>query len=157
MTVLRSAAELQALLGDRPDQTHTYQISPASADDVTTFIRSLNSGPVMRDMSVAEIEELARYLDIPPGEFYGTYSFSDCSCTGCGRHLTLMDMAKTGVDRGFHSKEQLAAVLTGKAGQWVTVRGRDGGREINCSACGQVCGASAINYLCFPVQYFYAY
>lgn len=157
MTVLRSAADLQALLEDRPGRTHTYQIIPASADDVTTFIRSLNSGPVMRDMSVAEIGELARYLDIPAAELYGTYSFSDCSCAGCGRHLTLMDMAKTGVDRGFHSKEQLAAVLTGKAGQWVTVRGKDGGREINCSACGQVCSASVINYLCFPVQYFYAY
>jgi len=62
---------------------------------------------------------------------------SDLGCSGCGRRLTILDLAKTAVEDGHHSTAILAAVLTGKAGPWVTVRGKDGGRHANCSSCGR--------------------
>jgi hypothetical protein len=154
--VIQSVEELEALLADRPGRTKTYQISSASADDVSRYIKTHVPGPPMRLMSPAEIEDLAHYLGAPAGEFHGSYMFSDASCAGCGRRLTLLDMAKTGVDQGLHAKDRLMTVLTGKTGYWVTVRGKDGGRRIDCANCGLGC-AVAINYLCSPHIYYYAY
>jgi hypothetical protein len=153
--VIQSVAELEAMLADRPEHTRTYQISEVGADDVIRYITTHDSGVPMRVMSPAEVEDLARYLGTPAGQFHGPYSFSDTTCAGCGRRVTLLDMAKTGVDQGLHSKEQLAAVLTGKAGKWVTVRGKDGGRRVDCAACGREC-KEHIDYECVPDGYLYA-
>jgi len=154
MTVLQSVADLQAILDDRPDQTHTYQLDPAAADDLVTFIKSLDPGGPVRLMTSSEVEELHRYLGID--ESHATYSVADITCDGCGRRATILDFAKTGVDRGWHTTQQLAAVLTGKTGKWVTVRGKDGGRRFDCADCGRESSTALYAYLCDPFGYLYA-
>jgi hypothetical protein len=103
------------------------------------------------------MRELASYLEIPETQFRGPYSVADITCRGCGRHLTMLDFAKTSVDAGLHSKELLGPVLTGQAGYWVTIRGLDGGRYVNCAACGQKSHTTFFHYACdpsFPVYYY---
>lgn len=129
--------ELEALLDDRPEETRTYQVDPSIAVEMLEAIRSVDSGRKVRKMDAPEVAELARYLSVPIEEFQGPFTVSDIGCSGCGRRLTILDLAKTAVDHGLHSTAAMAAVLTGKAGRWVTVRGKDGGRYANCSACGR--------------------
>jgi hypothetical protein len=136
MAVLQSLEELEALLDDRPEVTRTYQVDPSIAAEMLEAIRSLDSGVKVRQMTAPEVAELAQYLSISVEEFSGPLTVSDIGCSGCGRRFTILDIAKTAVDDGLHAKALLAAVLTGKAGTWVTVRGKDGGRYANCSACG---------------------
>lgn len=156
MPVLQSLEEFQALLVDRPEQTRTFQIDPGIAADLHEIIQLARSGAKMREMDSAEIEELARYLEVPVGELATPMTVSDIRCSGCGRRLNITDLAKTGVDDGLHAKGRLAAVLCGKAGQWVTVRGKDGGRFANCSACGRMSATPFIDYTCGVVAYAWA-
>jgi hypothetical protein len=151
MTMLHSLAEFESLVENRPEHSRTYQIDPAIATEVRKAIpvRRAASGPV-REMNPAEMRELASYLEIPVSEFRGPYSVSDITCRSCGRHLTMLDFAKTSVDAGLHSKALVAQVLTGRAGIWVTIRGLDGGRYANCAACGQQSHTRFIHYACDP-------
>jgi hypothetical protein len=156
VAVLQSVDELEALLKDRPDQSRTYKIDPGVVDEMIEFIRSHPSGANSRTMDPAEVEELARYLDVAVEDFPGRLTVTDIACSGCGRRLTILDIAKTGVDNGLHSRELMAAVLTGRAGQWVTVRGKDGGRFVDCAACGLESVTPIDDYACSPVAYAWA-
>jgi hypothetical protein len=153
--MLGTVAELEALMENRPDQTRTYQLDP-SADDLITFIKSLEPNGPTRFMDSSEMAELARYLGLPVDEFHGTFTVADITCPGCGRRATILDLAKTGVDRGWHTVPELAAVLSGKAGKWVTVRGKDGGRRFDCAECGRESESTFYDYLCDPFGYLYA-
>ena len=146
MAVLQSLEELEVLLDDRPSETHTFKVAPNAAAEILETVRSLDYGLSIREMDAAEVKELAQYLEVAAEDFQGPLTVSDLGCSGCGRRLSILDLAKTGVDEGLHSKEMLAAVLTGNAGQWVTVRGKDGGRHANCSACGLRSGAPFETY-----------
>jgi hypothetical protein len=151
MTMLHSLAEFESLVENRPEHSRTYQIDPAIAAEIWKAIPDWRapSGPV-REMNPAEMCELASYLEIPVTEFREPYSVSDISCRGCGRHLTMLDFAKTGVDAGLHPKALIAQVLTGRAGMWVTIRGLDGGRYANCATCGKQSPTPFIHYACDP-------
>jgi|GEM_PF-2979850 len=159
MPVLQSLEELEVLLDDRPNETRTYRVAPNAAAEILGAVRSLDNGLRIREMDTSEVEELAQYLEVASEDFQGPLTVSDLSCSGCGRRLSILDLAKTGVEDALHSKEMLAAVLTGNAGQWVTVRGRDGGRHANCSACGRLSDAPFDSYstsLECPVYYVWA-
>jgi len=137
--MLHSLEEIDALVASRPEKTRTYQLDPTIAPEVIRKIQDgrPNNGLRLRTMNPAEADELARYLEVPATEFHGPFTVSDIRCHGCGRHLTMLDVAKTGVDTGLHLRTTLAQVLTGRFGQWLTVRGQDGGRYADCAACGQ--------------------
>jgi hypothetical protein len=156
MAVLSSVDELEALLNDRPDETRTYQLDPSAAADLLRVIRSADSGSKAREMDSAEVEELARYLQMPVEELQRPLTVSAIACSGCGRWLTILDIAKTGVDDGFHSKARLADVLSGRAGQFVTVRGKDGGRFANCSSCSRKSDTPIFVYTCGVNAYAWA-
>ena len=157
MALLNSLAEFESLLENRPEHTRTYQIAPTIAPEMHKVIqaREIVSDLRWRVMNPTEMQELASYLEISVAELHGPFSVSDIHCHGCGRHLTILDIAKTSVDTGLHSKAVLAQVMTGHAGQWVTVRGQDGGRYADCAACGQKSQAPFKLYAC-PVYYLWA-
>lgn len=150
MALLESVDELRALLADRPTQTVTYRVDAAIGAEVNGLMRSVSadSGRPIRLMTAAERGELANYLGMPAGELYEDMAVSDFACTGCGRLLTMLDFAKTSIDRGIHTKSALASVLSGRAGHWVTVDGTDGGRPVRCAACGRAYPASGFIYDC---------
>lgn len=159
MTMLHSLAEFESLVENRPEKSRTYQIDPAIATEVREAIRARKPSESLqvRMMNPAEMHELASYLEIPVTEFRGPFSISDMTCSGCGRHLTMLDFAKTSVDAGLHSKALLAPVLTGKAGHWVTIRGLDGGRHVDCATCGRKSGDPFAHYECPPYTDGYEY
>lgn len=152
MTMLRSLTEFESLVDNRPEQSRTYQVDPAIAPEIRKAIRVMkaNGTPRVRRMSPAEMRELAGYLDISVADFHGPITVSDITCQGCGRHLSVLDIAKTSVDTGLHTKALLAKVLTGQAGHWVTIRGRDGGRYADCAACGLQSPTPFEDYECAP-------
>jgi hypothetical protein len=156
MAVLQSVEELEALLTDRPDRTHTYQIAPSVVPRMIEAVRSASSGAKTREMESAEVEDLARYLEVPVEELHGPFTVFDAACSGCGRRLNILDVAKTGVDDAFHSKSRLVAVLSGSAGHWLTVRGEDGGRFVNCFSCGRKSDMPFNYYDCGVTAYAWA-
>ncbi len=90
----------------------------------------------MREMDEAETLKLAEYLEVPAQDLRGPLKVVDVRCPSCTRRLSFLDFAKTAVELGAHGKEDLRHVLTGKSGEWITIRGRDGGRPVNCAQCG---------------------
>ncbi|MFK0050506.1 hypothetical protein ACIQU4_41690 [Streptomyces sp. NPDC090741] len=90
----------------------------------------------MRVLDEAETQELAAYLDTPAASLKGPLRVFEATCSSCGRRITFLDFVKTAVELGQHSKGGLRDVLTGKGGEWITVRGRDGGRPVSCAGCG---------------------
>ena len=122
--------EIRQMLQERPERTTTVAV----ADGVIAGL-TLDRSPEMRELTREEIEELARYLGSSANELRGPFHVVDRSCEQCGRRLGFVDFARTGVDSGSHSKEQLREILSGRAGAWVTVRGRDGGRPVSCASC----------------------
>src|SRR4051794_5318009 len=125
MRQLSQPSELHELLADRPGQTHTYRVT----EDVFASLSDDTAGD-LRTMDDAEVAELARYLGVEPGELSGDFRVVEVSCQSCSRTLTVLDFAKTAVDDDQHDRDALAEVLSGRAGQWVTVRGQDGGRPV---------------------------
>ncbi len=61
----------------------------------------------------------------------------DADCPRCGRRTTFLDFVKTAVTDGAHELSRLSDILTGRAGNWLTIRGRDGGRAVRCADCDQ--------------------
>lgn len=131
MQDLTSQEELAQLLRNRPSETHTYQLSRGVVVD-----RSADAGP-LRLMTTGELEELANYLKVSPAQLQGEFLVADTSCDKCKRRLTILDFVKTAVDKGHHGLAELAGVLSGVGGDWVTVRGKDGGRPVDCAGCGE--------------------
>lgn len=133
MLVLVTEDEVREMLAHRPEHTRTY---PVAADVLHRITR--DNHPAMRGLDAAEVTELAAYLGVPAAELAGPFEVVDgLHCGACGRRLSFLDFVKTAVDLGRHSPDQLAEVLTGRAGAWITIRGRDGGRPVHCAGCGR--------------------
>ncbi|MET9886488.1 hypothetical protein ABZZ20_25790 [Streptomyces sp. NPDC006430] len=118
-------------LKNRPETTHTYRVPVGLIAALP-----LTEAPGMRVLDEAETQELAHYLGTPASSLKGPLKVLDSRCSECSRRITFLDFAKTAVDLGFHPKDGLRDVLTGKGGEWITIRGRDGGRPVNCAQCG---------------------
>lgn len=131
MRMLSSEEEIVRLLGDRPARTETYRIP----QELSYRIPLDSVG--LRRMDGHELEELAEYLEVACEDLAGPFRVVDADCPRCGRHIAFLDFVKTAVDEGVHDRPQLSAILTGQAGNWLTIRGKDGGRRVNCAACRQ--------------------
>jgi hypothetical protein len=128
---ITSKAQLDALRDDPPEQTQTWLV-----DESATDVPSLDPGPAMREMTSDEVDEMAEYLELEAGELDGPfYVAKDVRCPNCDRATTFLDFIKTAVDSGLHDKALVREVLTGRAGRWITVVGKDGGREAVCVSC----------------------
>jgi hypothetical protein len=131
MPTLSSPDEVLRLLKDRPEQTRTYQVAPELAGRIPLDSVGL------RRMDHAEQQELAAYLGVDGHSLRGPFRVVNAECPRCGRYITFLDFVKTAVEDGVHDRDQLSAILTGEAGNWITIRGRDGGRSVRCAACEQ--------------------
>lgn len=131
MQVLSSDDEIGRLLRDRPEETRTYQVQAELAGRIPLDAIGL------RSMDDAELSELAEYLDVKVDQLRGPFRVVDAACPRCARRITFLDFVKTAISSGAHDRAQLADVLTGKAGTWITIRGRDGGRPVSCANCEQ--------------------
>jgi hypothetical protein len=131
MRTLSSSDEIQRLLRDRPEHTHTYQVSRELAGGIPLDSVGL------RRMDGPEIQELADYLGVDVEYLRGPFRVVDAECPRCGRRISFLDFVKTAIDDGVHERSQLAAILAGEVGTWITIRGRDGGRAVRCADCGQ--------------------
>ena len=132
MRTLSSNEEITRLLKDRPEQTQTYEVTGELAGQVPLDAVGL------RRMDESELTELAEYLEVEDVEYFrGPFRVIDAECPRCGRHITFLDFVKTAIDNGVHDRTQLRAILTGEAGNWITIRGRDGGRPVRCARCQQ--------------------
>ena len=141
MRQLTDPSELHQLRADRPNQTHTYQVT----EDVFASLTDDTAGD-LRTMDDNEVAELADYLGIDSSELTGDFRVVDTSCPDCSRQVTVLDFAKTAVAENQHDRSSLADVLAGRAGQWITVRGRDGGRPVRCANCGSDIAPLRNNY-----------
>jgi hypothetical protein len=133
MRALTSEADVRKLLDNRPKRTQTYQVAAGVLGRVPLDTRAR-----LRTMTKGEVAELANYLDVPADELDGPFKVVRAECPHCGRQLTFVDFAKTGVTKRVHTKAQLRDILTGKAGSWITIRGEDGGRDVLCARCGRL-------------------
>jgi len=94
--IIDNVEQLQSLLANRPDKSGTYKVSEQVARVV-----SQNNGQ-MRQMTEAEIQELADYFDIQEaselkGPFYIHKHFT---CSYCSRKLTFTDFVSTVFEAG---------------------------------------------------------
>jgi hypothetical protein len=131
MRTLTSEDEIRRLLQDRPEYTQTYQVS----EDLASRIPLDATG--LRRMEESELRELADYLEVEVDYLRGPFRVVDAECPRCGRRITFLDFVQTAVNEGVHDRSELRTILTGEAGNWITVRGRDGGRPVRCSRCQQ--------------------
>jgi hypothetical protein len=128
---ITSRAQLDSLLEDRPEKTQTWLVDESATDVVFP-----EPSAAMREMTPDEVEEMAAYLELDADELDGPfYIAKDVRCPNCDRATTFLDFIKTAVDSGQHDKTLVREVLTGQAGQWITIVGEDGGREAICVAC----------------------
>lgn len=131
MHALSSDDEIGRLLRDRPSETRTYQVTSDLAGRIPLDATGL------RRMNEAELSELAEYLDVKVDQLRGPFRVVEAACPRCDRRVTFLDFVKTAIDSGAHDRAQLAEVVTGRGGTWITIRGRDGGRPVSCANCGQ--------------------
>lgn len=124
--------EILALLDNRPEVTRTYQVPSGSIARLP-----LDEACEMRELTESETVEVAEYLEVRPTELRGPLKVFEVACPYCSRHITFLDFVKTAVDLGAHGKDGLRAVLTGRSGEWLTIRGCDGGRPMSCAQCGE--------------------
>lgn len=129
------------MLEDRPAETRTYAVPRELLDQI-----QLDTAPDLRELTDDEVNELAAYLETSPDELDGPFRVADASCGECGRRISFVDFVKTGVDEGQHDRQELAEVLSGRAGAWVTIRGQDGGRPVKCAECGELVRALRLDY-----------
>jgi hypothetical protein len=127
-----SQQQLQDLLTDCPAKTETYEIDVFVVEQVQ---HDYAAGQ-RRLMTDAETSEFATFLNVSPNALVGPLEVDPAACERCGRDVTFLDFAKSGVDQGVHSIPALASILTSRDKAWVTVVGRDGGRDIRCGKCG---------------------
>jgi uncharacterized C2H2 Zn-finger protein len=131
MHTLSSEEEITRLLKDRPELTQTYEVTGELAGQVPLDAVGL------RRMDESELRELAEYLGVGVEYLRGPFRVIDAECPRCGRRVTFLDFVKTAVDKGVHDRTELGAILTGEARNWITIRGRDGGRPVSCARCQQ--------------------
>lgn len=127
---IKSEAEIRKLLGDRPEATRTYRVLPEVLGRIPLDEMRL------RTMTDSEVHELADYLRVDADELRVPFRVVHASCGECSRRLTFLDFVHTAVEQGMHGVDQLRDILTGRAGAFITVRGRDGGRPVACFSCG---------------------
>lgn len=142
MTSFTPIAEVRRNLERRPAKTRTYRIRSDAFRKVAPKQKK-----DQRRLTTAEIAELAEYLGVRPTSLKGPFVVPDASCQNCGRHITFLDFVDTGVGLRAHSRETLRDVLTGRSGAWLTVRGLDGGRPIDCFNCGRRVGLDEYCYM----------
>lgn len=130
---LTSKEAIQRLLEDRPEKTRTYQTTPEALHSV-----QLDTKERLRSMDKYEIEQLAVYLAVPLDQLAGDFRVVDLNCPHCGRLISFLDFVHAAVGARQHAREELAEILTGRRGAWITIRGRDGGRPVICAECGQI-------------------
>jgi hypothetical protein len=133
MTTTLTLSEVQRLLEKRPKKTRTYRVQASVLKKIAS-----DSQLELRSMGAAEEKELAAYLDVGTKALKGPFRVVGASCPYCDRHVTFLDFVKTGVEDGPHDKAQLKAVLTGRAGAWLTIRGQDEGRPLRCAVCTRI-------------------
>lgn len=126
-------AEARRLLEKRPRKTQTYRVQ-------ASVLRQIPSDDKirLRSMRAAEEKELAAYLEVQVKALKGPFKVVEAFCPHCDRHITFLDFVKTGIEEGPHDKAQLKAVLTGRAGAWLTIRGQDEGRPLRCATCARI-------------------
>jgi hypothetical protein len=130
---LTSEEEIRRLLDDRPERTQTYRVPPNLVGRIP-----LDTRVKLRSMDDAETRELADYLGIAVEDLDRPLRVVDAGCPHCERRITFLDFVQTAVQTGQHERAQLREILTGRAGAWITIRGRDGGRPVVCAHCGQI-------------------
>jgi hypothetical protein len=128
---LASEKEVRRLLEQRPKTTQTYRVPPEVVGRVP-----IDKKVRLRSLEDDEIKELAEYLEVGVEELDGPFSVVEASCPNCSRQITFLDFVQTAVDKGVHERAELREILTGRAGAWITIRGRDGGRPVSCAGCG---------------------
>jgi hypothetical protein len=128
---ITSKAQLDSLRENPPEKTDTWLV-----DEAATDVRFAEQNPALREMTSAEVDEMAEYLEVDASELDGPFFVAkDVRCPNCDRATTFLDFIKTAVDSGLHDKALVREVLAGRAGRWITVVGQDGGREAVCVAC----------------------
>jgi hypothetical protein len=126
-------AEVRLLLQKRPAKTLTYKVQASVLKQILSDTKVRQ-----RSMRAAEEKELAAYLEVQVKSLKGPFKVVEASCPHCDRHITFLDFVKTGIEEGPHDKAQLKAVLTGRAGAWLTIRGQDEGRPLRCATCTRI-------------------
>jgi hypothetical protein len=105
-------------------------------DESLGEVKFPEAGPGMREMNRDEVLEMAKYLEIEPSELRGPFLVDkNLICPNCGRHSTFLDFIKTAVDAQLHDKELVRAVLSGRAGRFITIRGKVADRTLVCVKC----------------------
>jgi uncharacterized C2H2 Zn-finger protein len=131
--VLKSEQDVRRLLQKRPEKTQTYRVPAEVLRRVP-----LDTTVPLRSMTDAEMQELAEYLGVGAEQLHGPLRVVEARCPRCQRLITFLDFVQTAVESRVHERAQLRDVLTGRAGAWITVRGRDGGRPVTCANCGEM-------------------
>jgi hypothetical protein len=141
VTSFTPIAEVRRSLAKRPEKTRTYRVRSDAFRKVAP-----KEQKDQRRLNKEEVVELAEYLGVRPTSLKGPFVVPDASCQNCGRHITFLDFVSTGVGLRAHAKGALRDVLTGRSGTWLTIRGLDGGRPIDCFNCGRRVGLDAYCY-----------
>jgi hypothetical protein len=119
------------MLRERPEQTRTYEVESGVIQRLP-----LDTPECLRSMNEDEVQELADYLQTSSSALRGPFQVVDHTCSRCARPTTFLDFVKTAIDAQQHSRDELRSVLTDAKAEWLTVRGRDGGRPVLCAKCG---------------------
>jgi hypothetical protein len=97
-------------------------------------------------MNEAEVQELASFLKVEAELLDGPFRVVDAACQNCYRVITFLDFVKTAIDQKQHNRDDLSRIVTGQGGSWITIRGRDGGRPVNCANCRLVVMVTSEEY-----------
>jgi hypothetical protein len=108
MATISSGEEIARLLQDRPQNTHTYQMTQELASRIPLDSVGL------RRMHDSEMQELADYLSVEVESLRGPFRVVDADSPRCGRRITFLDFAKTAITEGAHDRAELSAVLAGE-------------------------------------------
>lgn len=132
---ITSKDQLTALLNERSDNTETWLVR----ESVVESLLELGTNN-MREMTETEITDLAEYLDTNVQHLNRPFMVdNDLHCPKCARKLTFLDFVKTAIEgeSGFHTKEMIAEILSGRKGNWLTIGGKNFERTVYCSNCGE--------------------
>lgn len=92
----------------------------------------------MRQMSPEEMNEVAEYLEVNPEEISLNGPFNvhkEMVCPNCSRNCSFLDIAKTAIESGAHSKEMVRDIVMGKRGMFVSISGTSHERLVKCADC----------------------
>ncbi|MET9326892.1 hypothetical protein [Tsukamurella sp. NPDC003166] len=113
-------------------RTTTYRVHPDARVVIPPEARAALD---LREIDDGEIRQLAAFLNIAQDDLVQPLHVARLACPACDRRLGILDFVKTAVQLGHHDRSEIADILTGRGGAWVTVRGQDGGRPVNCALC----------------------